>query len=74
MWTFIAILVVSILFAVFMPTPEQTTPEPGKMDVTTADEGNPIPVVFGTRDVYSQNVTWFGDTKSVAIRKKSGKK
>lgn len=32
--------------------------------------GNPIPLVFGTRRVKGVNVLWYGNTKSVAIKKK----
>ncbi|RWB53629.1 hypothetical protein [Mesorhizobium sp.] len=34
----------------------------------TAEEGREIPVVFGTVDIASPNVTWYGDLKKDAIK------
>lgn len=52
-------------------------PEPGKLDIPTAEEGRPVPVVFGTCIVKSSNVVWFGDPNTTPIRQSassSGKK
>lgn len=42
-------------------------------DVPTAEEGRPIPVIFGTAWCKSPNVLWYGDLGTEAIKKKSGK-
>lgn len=75
MWPFIAYLVVIILAAIFL-TPKNDIPDIDKEEfqTTTAKEGDVVPVIFGTVDIRSPNVTWYGDTKAVAIRKKGGKK
>jgi hypothetical protein len=69
---FIAALVISF---VMMPKP-QTQPPPGIGDIKapTAEEGREIPVLFGTRDIESPNVVWYGHFRSVAIKTKGGKK
>jgi len=40
----------------------------------TAEEGRPIPVVFGTVLITGPNVVWAGDLKADPIKKKGGKK
>jgi hypothetical protein len=42
--------------------------------VPVAEEGRPIPVVFGTVTVTGANVLWYGDLRSTPIQKKGGKK
>ena len=75
MWAFIALLVITVLAAVFLaPQPDTQPVVPEKTKIATASEGDIIPVIFGTRDVKSINVVWYGDTKAIAIRKKGGKK
>lgn len=41
---------------------------------TSSDEGTPIGVLWGTRPLKSNNYTYFGDVKQVAIKEKTGKK
>lgn len=46
----------------------------GDFDAPTAQDGKPVPVVFGTRWITGPNVLWYGDLKTVAIKKKGGGK
>jgi hypothetical protein len=72
----LAILVVSALVS-YALAPKPPQPKPAALsdfDVPTADEGRPIPVVFGTVTVTGPNVIWYGDLGVEAIRKKGGKK
>lgn len=39
-------------------------------EVPTAQEGESIVVLFGTRDIKSPSVVWYGDVESKAIKKK----
>lgn len=73
MWQLIAaVVIIAIGYAL---TPKRVpTIKPGTIDVTTAEEGRVIPVLFGTRLITGANVVWFGDFSAVAIRKKGGKK
>lgn len=43
-------------------------------DVPRAEEGQPIPVLFGTKILRSPNVLWYGDLRAEAIKEKGGKK
>lgn len=76
MWQFIAILVIAVVAAYALrPKPETQPPAGlGEIEAPTAEEGREIPVLFGTRDIKGPNVVWFGHLKTVAIRKKGGKK
>lgn len=76
MWIWI-IAGAGLLAAATMWAPKPQTQPPaglGDFDVPTAEDGREIPVVFGTINVKSPNVTWFGHFKSIAVRKKGGKK
>lgn len=76
MWGFVALFVASLVISyAAMPKPEsQTEKLAGTVEGPTADEGREVPVLFGTRDIKSANVVWYGDVRAVAIRKKGGKK
>lgn len=75
MWFQVALFVVSLVLAWLLrpEAPKQDGPtelDPGP----TAEEGDVIPVLFGTRDIEGINVVWYGDTRIVAVKKKGGKK
>lgn len=76
MWWFIAVFVVALVVAfAYAPKPQSQPPAGlGDVKVPTAEEGREIPVLFGTRYIEGPNVVWYGDLKTVAIRKKGGKK
>ncbi len=73
---YLAILVISAVIAqAMLPKPEQPKPaELSDFDAPTAEEGRPIPVVFGTVRVTGANVLWYGDLYTSAITQKGGKK
>lgn len=57
------------------PKPPQAKPATlADFDVPVAEEGRPVPVIFGTVTVTGPNVLWYGDLGSKAITKKGGKK
>lgn len=67
-------LVRTISYALMPTVP---TPKPADItdfDAPTAEEGRPIPVIFGTIKVTGPNVLWYGGLYNEAIRKSSGKK
>ncbi|MFA5512983.1 MAG: hypothetical protein WC313_11100 [Candidatus Kapaibacterium sp.] len=76
MWWYIAVFVVALVVAyAYAPKPQSQPPAGlGDVKVPTAEEGREIPVLFGTRHIEGPNVVWYGDLKTVAIRKKGGKK
>jgi len=67
----------AVLFVVSMVISYATRPKPqhakaaglGDFQAPTAEDGRTIPVLFGTRDMPAPNVVWFGDLRSVPIRK-----
>jgi len=75
-WWYIAVFVVALVVGYSMtPQPQSAKPAGlGEFKVPTAEEGREIPVLFGTRDIDGPNVVWFGDLRTVAIKKKGGKK
>lgn len=76
MWPFIALFVASFIVSYLMAPKPQTQKPPGigEVETPTAEEGREISVLFGTRDINSANNVWFGNVKTVAIKKKGGKK
>ena len=76
MFWFIAVFVVSFVVAYATAPKPQSVPPQGLNDlkVPTAEEGREVPVLFGTRDLKAPNVVWYGDLRTVAIKKKGGKK
>lgn len=66
-WLLILVIsiAVSLISTMLMPRPKAPKPEAAKdLEEPTAEAGRPIPVIFGTIEVSSPNVLWFGD-KSV---------
>lgn len=77
-WTFIARLVLGLALSAISyalnPRPKPETPQLDEFSLPTAEEGRPIPVVFGTVLITGPNVVWAGDLRVDPIRKKGGKK
>lgn len=75
MWWYIVVFIVALVVAYAMtPKPDSQNAKVATITAPTADEGREIPVLFGTRDIKQSNVVWYGDIKTVAIKKKGGKK
>ena len=75
MWWYVVVFIVALVVAYAMtPKPDSQNAKVGTIEAPTADEGREIPVLFGTRDIKQSNVVWYGDIKTVAIKKKGGKK
>ncbi len=74
MWYAVIVIVALLAALLLAPRPKPQSQQPSQFTATTAEEGREIPVLFGTRDIKSANVVWYGDIKTVAIKSKSGKK
>lgn len=78
MYWYIAAWVAGLILAVASMRPvKQQSPVAASLDAftaPTAEAGREIPVVFGTRDIKSANVVWYGHLKVAPIKKKGGKK
>lgn len=46
--------------------------KPSEIQVTTAEAGRPIPVIYGRCKLSNSNITWWGDMTIVPITKKTG--
>lgn len=67
----IMMVISQMLQSAGMKKPVVKDPEPGKLDIPTAEQGKPIPVIFGTCIVKSSNVVWYGDARTEPIKSKS---
>lgn len=70
---YIVVLIISTAISyAMMPKPPAAQPpsEISDFDVPTAEEGRPIPVVFGTVKIKGANVLWYGDLSSSPITKR----
>jgi hypothetical protein len=75
-WEYIVVLlIVAIVGYAMMPKPPQPKPPAlADFDVPTAEEGRPVPWVFGEGWLTGYNVLWYGDLATQKIKKKGGKK
>ncbi len=72
-WEYIIIFIIGLIVAfAMMPKPQDAQPAGLKdIQVPTAQEGREIPVLFGTREIKSPNVVWYGDFASKPVKKKT---
>lgn len=64
-------------YLAYLLRPKPPAPEPGTIevsDVPVANAADPIPKIYGTVWVKSPNVVWYGDLRTVPIRRKEGGK
>jgi hypothetical protein len=68
-------MIIVALAAYFLaPKPEIPESSVEDFETATAKEGAVIGVIFGTVDIKSPNVVWYGDVSAEPIRSKGGKK
>ena len=75
-FTYLAVLLVTSQISAAL-APKPPAPKPAALSdvqVPTAEEGRPIPVVFGAVLITGANVVWYGDLAIDPIRKGGGKK
>jgi hypothetical protein len=73
-WWFVVVLVIAVVaasYSVSPKTPEPVPPTLKDIQAPTAEQGRPIPVVFGTYVVQSPNIVWYGDLGYKEIKQKS---
>ncbi len=68
-----AIVVVIIALALAPKPPGQTPPSLSDVEAPTAEQGRPVPKVFGRRIVKSPNIVWYGDLGYKPIKAEGGK-
>lgn len=68
-------MVVGVASALLRPaSPTPSSPKPATLndiDVPTAEDGRPVPVLFGTRWVEGINVLWYGDLATEPVKETS---
>lgn len=71
----VVLVVASVISYALAPKPPVPTP-PSLQDFTvpTAEDGRPVPVIFGEVWVTGSNVLWYGDLATSPIQKSGGKK
>jgi len=73
---YLIVLVISSLIS-YALAPKPPKPKPAALedfDIPVAEQGRPVPVIFGTMQVTGPNVLWYGDLRTTAIKEKGGKK
>ena len=76
LWVQVILLVVSLVLS-YALRPKPVIPKPAALedfDIPMAELGRAIPVLFGTMIIKSPSVMWYGDLRTVPIKKKGGKK
>lgn len=75
-WIYAIVFIVALVASyAMMPKPQSAKPAGlGDVQAPTAEDGREIPVLFGTRDLDGPNVVYYGDFRSVPVKKKGGKK
>lgn len=74
-WVYVAVIAVSavVSYVLAPKPPKQKPPSFEDFEFPTAEEGRPIPVVFGTVQVTGPNVVWYGDLGYKSVKTKNGK-
>lgn len=65
-----AIVMLALSYALRPKPPQPKPPALQDLDVPTAEQGRPIPVVFGTVRVKGPNVLWYGDLSTGKVKGK----
>lgn len=74
-WMIVVFVIALVLAISAMPKPQtQKPPGYGDVQLPTTEEGRELPVLFGTRDLWGPIVAWWGDFRTIAVKKKSAKK
>lgn len=70
-----AAVIAVVVIAVSMSAKPPTTPPPSlsDLDLPTAEEGRPIPVIFGVVTITSPNIVWYGHLGYASVKTKGGK-
>ena len=71
-WEYFVYAIVMLVASYLIQRKPKTSPPQAQelQSVPTAQEGESVVVLFGTRDIKSPSVVWYGDVKTDAIKKK----
>lgn len=65
----VMLIVAAISYQSAMRAQRMSQATAGTIDAPTAEEGRPVPVLFGTRVMKAPNVVWYGDVGTEPIQK-----
>ncbi len=68
-----AVIVVIAAVALQPKPPQLAPPELTELNIPTAEQGKPVPKVFGRRIVQSPNIVWYGDLGYNKVKASGGK-
>lgn len=76
MWWYLVVFAFALVVSYSMTPKPESRPPAGldEIQAPTAEVGREIPVLFGRRKLEGPNVVWYGHLRTVAIKKKGGKK
>ena len=75
MWVQLALFVASLVISYLTRPKNKYSSSPGDVETgAVAQAGGEIPVLFGSREITGQNIVWWGDVKTSAIKSGGGKK
>lgn len=73
----IYVIMIAATIASIALAPKPPKPKPASLadfQAPTAEQGRPIPVIFGTINVTGPNVIWYGDLGTEPVYSDGGKK
>ena len=72
-WEFFVYAIVMMTVSFLLQRKPKTSPLQAQefQEIPTAQEGESIVVLFGTRDIKSPSVVWYGDVSAEAIKKRA---
>lgn len=73
-WGYLIFTLAVTIYGLTRPAPKVPDATVQTGEGPTAQEGRPIPVLFGTFLIRDSNIVWYGNTYTVPIKTKSGKK
>jgi hypothetical protein len=69
----VVLIIATVLAVVLRPKPNIPNLLPGQVtNVPVAEQGKPIPVIFGTRYIRQPNVVWWGKVRPQPITRLMG--
>lgn len=71
---FIFFIVSTAIQALIAPQQKNQSPQEGNLETPVVQEGETMPIIFGTVMQKAPMIVWFGDKKTTKIIVKSGKK
>ncbi len=66
-WFVAGVMLASFIVSLYLQQKAKTSAKPGSIETPTAEEGRPIPVLFGKKQINNGNIGYFGSTEIMRI-------